>query len=238
LTHGSLFAGIGGFDLGFERAGIKTVWQVEIGPFCRKVLERHWPNVERFNDVKECGADNLSRVDVVTGGFPCQDISQAGERAGIEGSRSGLWSEMWRIICDLRPQFVVVENVSALLERGMERVLHDLALGGFDAEWRVLSACQFGAPHTRERVFIVAYPTGYGLEGAGRSEEDGERLDAWQAPETAPTPLRLGIWGNGTRSFAGMAHRVPNRMERLRGHGNVVIPQIAEWIGRRIVEIA
>jgi site-specific DNA-cytosine methylase len=160
LRHGSLFTGIGGFDLGFERAGIKTVWQVEIDGYCRKVLARHFPDAERFGDIRECGARNLGRVDVLSGGFPCQDISNAGKRAGIDGERSGLWSEYARIIRELRPRYVVVENVAALLGRGMERVLGDLAACGYDAEWQSIRASDVGAPHRRERIWIVAYPFG------------------------------------------------------------------------------
>src|ERR1700689_2914339 len=124
LTLGSLFSGIGGFELGFERTGkIKTVWQVEIDDYCRRVLGSHWPAVSRYSDVREVGKHNLRPVDIVCGGFPCQDISNAGKRAGIDGERSGLWSEYARIVRELRPRFVVVENGAALLGRGMERVL-------------------------------------------------------------------------------------------------------------------
>lgn len=170
LTHGSLFSGIGGFDLGFERAGIKTAWQVEINPYCRRVLEKHFPDANRFDDIGECFGqhaafaesrrDYLRAVDVVSGGFPCQDISNAGKRAGIDGDRSGLWREYARIICELRPRYVVVENVAALLHRGMERVLADLAACGYDAEWQSIRASDVGAPHRRERIWIVAYPNG------------------------------------------------------------------------------
>ena len=113
------FSGIGGFDLGFERAGIETIWQVEIDEYCRKVLARHFPHAQRFSDIRECGAHNLTPVDVLSGGFPCQDISVAGKGAGIEGERSGLWTEYARIIGELRPRYVIVENVAALLGRGI-----------------------------------------------------------------------------------------------------------------------
>jgi DNA (cytosine-5)-methyltransferase 1 len=148
----------GAFDLGFERAGFETVWQVEIDEYCRRVLERHFPRAERFGDIRDCGAHNLKPVDVICGGFPCQDISTAGPQHGIDGKRSGLWGEMRRIICELRPRFVIVENVSALLNGGLERVLGELAESGFDAEWDCLPAYSVGAPHRRDRVFICAYP--------------------------------------------------------------------------------
>jgi site-specific DNA-cytosine methylase len=163
LTAGSLFAGIGGFDLAAEAAGLEVRWQIEIDPFCRRVLAKHWPTVTRYSDVRTCGAHNLESVDVLFGGFPCQDVSQAGLRAGIDGQRSGLWAEFHRIIRELRDRpdgrlrYVVIENVAGLLLRGIDRVLGDLAALGFDAWWTVIRASDMGAPHRRERVFIVAY---------------------------------------------------------------------------------
>ena len=123
MTHGSCFSGIGGIDLGFERAGIKTIWQIEINPYCQQILRRHFPDAQRHEAIEFCGARCLSRVDVISGGFPCQDVSHAGRRIGIDGSRSGLWREMRRIVRELRPRYVVVENVSGLLDRGIQRVL-------------------------------------------------------------------------------------------------------------------
>ena len=158
LTHGSLFAGIGGFDLGFQWAGIETIWQVEIDEYCRQVLARHFLEAERFSDIRDCGAHNLKTVDVISGGFPCQDISVAGKQSGITGPRSGLWSEMHRIIGELRPRFAVIENVPNLAKLGLDRVLADLASIGYDAEWQCISANDVGAPHLRRRIWIVAYP--------------------------------------------------------------------------------
>src|SRR5882724_8456244 len=153
LTFGSLFTGIGGMDLGLERAGMICKWQVEINEYASKVLTKHWPNVTRLRDVRDVGRHNLAAVDLICRGFPCQDISNAGKRAGIDGERSGLWSEFARIIRDLRPRFVLVENVAALLDRGLGRVLRDFAERGYDAEWSSLSACSMGAPHMRRRLF-------------------------------------------------------------------------------------
>ena len=157
-THGSLFSRIGGIDLGFERAGIDTLWQVEIDPYCRNLLEMRFPNAARYEDVNKVGSHNLQPVDIISGGFPCQDISYAGKGAGIDGSRSGLWSQLHRVIGELRPRFALIENVPALLKRGLDRVLSDLADIGYDAEWQVISAKDVGAPHLRKRVWIVAYP--------------------------------------------------------------------------------
>jgi len=152
-----LFAGIGGMDLGLDRAGMECRWQVEIDQFCRKVLTKHWPDVPKYEDVREVGAHNLEPVDVIAGGFPCQDISLAGKGAGLEGERSGLWWEYHRIIRELGPRYVIVENVRALTVRGLDAVLGSLADIGYDAEWQMLSAEAVGAPHRRDRIFIVAY---------------------------------------------------------------------------------
>jgi DNA (cytosine-5)-methyltransferase 1 len=229
LTFGSLFAGIGGFDLGFERAGMRCEWQVENEPHRCRVLAKHWPGVRRFRDVRECGSHNLAAVDVVCGGFPCQDISNAGKQAGIDGERSGLWSEYSRVIRELRPRFVVIENVSALLIRGIDRVLGDLAAGGFDAEWDVLRASRFGASHRRERVFIVAYPAGNGLERRVLSTIPEQLPRVGDAPYRPSVTEPIGV---------GTNHGIPNYVDRVEGCGNAVYPAVAEWIGRRIIEAA
>lgn len=157
LRIGSLFSGIGGLELDLERAGLgHVVWQVEIDPFCRDVLARHWPEVVRYEDVRSIRAATVAPVDIVCGGFPCQDVSLAGKRAGLAGERSGLWSEFRRIVEELAPSIVVIENVLGLRTSGLPRVLADLADLGFDAEWSDLSAADVGAPHLRRRLFLVA----------------------------------------------------------------------------------
>ena len=166
-----LFSGIGGFSLGLERTGgFETVAFCEIEPFPRKVLAKHWPGVPCYNDVCTLTADILRRdgiaVDVITGGFPCQDLSVAGKQRGMgEGTRSGLWSEIIRLVRELRPDYLIVENVAALLAGPSERrggwfgrVLGDLAECGYDAEWENIPAAAVGAPHRRERIWLVAYP--------------------------------------------------------------------------------
>jgi len=160
MTFGSLFSGIGGIDLGLERAGHQCRWQVEIDEFCRKVLRKHWPEVPRFRDITKIEGRELERVDLICGGFPSQDLSQAGKRAGIEGSRSGLWFEFARIVGILRPRYVLIENVPGLLDyRAMPRVVGELARLGYVGSWLSLRASQFGASHLRKRVFIVAHDT-------------------------------------------------------------------------------
>jgi len=160
MKMGSLFSGIGGLDLGLEKSipGLQTVWQVEKEPFCRSVLERHWPNTKRYDDVRTVGAHNLEPVDVLCGGFPCQDISIAGKGEGLHGERSGLWWEFHRLINDLRPRVAVMENVSAITIRGLSAVVGSLAEIGYDCQWTIISAAQCGAPHLRRRWFGVAYP--------------------------------------------------------------------------------
>jgi len=232
VTFGSLFAGIGGCDLGLERAGMQCVWQVEIDEWCSQVLAKHWPHVARFRDVRDCGAHNLSPVDVICGGFPCQDISNAGLRAGIVGERSGLWTEYARIIGELRPRYVLVENVAALLDRGIQRVLGDLAALFYDTDGGIISACALGAPHTRERLFIVAHTDSVLGQAGIRSFADRA-----QAHERRNDKARLGGWVESFSGVRGISDGVPARMERLRGLGNAVSPPVAEWFGRLIMDM-
>ena len=163
LTVGSCFSGIGGLELGLEwTGGFETRWQIEIDPYASAVLKKHWPNVKRYGDITTIGGGDLEPVDVICGGFPCQDVSFAGARKGLEGKRSTLWGEMFRLVCEVKPRWVVAENVPGLLSsddgRFFGNILRDLASAGYDAEWGVLSAAGVGAPHLRKRVFILAYP--------------------------------------------------------------------------------
>jgi len=164
LTVGSLFSGIGGFELGLERTGgFKTVWQCEIDPFCQKVLEKHWPNVKRFTDIKKIGIEEeIPHVNVICGGFPCQPVSCAGKRRGKEDER-WLWPEFYRVIRCVQPEWVLIENVPGLLSADAGRlfagILRDLSESGYDAEWNIVSAASVGAPHLRKRVFVVAHST-------------------------------------------------------------------------------
>lgn len=185
MRIGSLFAGIGGFDLAARWMGWETAWFSEIDPYASSVLAKHWPGVPNHGDITKIDFTQVEPVDMLCGGFPCQDISNAGKREGIDGERSGLWREYARAIRELRPRYVVVENVAALLARGMGTVLGDLSEVGYDAEWAVLSANDVGAPQLRERVWIVAYPIGVReLQPKGsepyerrRPSDSGEALD-------------------------------------------------------------
>jgi DNA (cytosine-5)-methyltransferase 1 len=238
LTIGSLFSGIGGLELGLERAGLgPVIFQVEKDEYCRAVLAKHWPNATRFEDVKDVGRFNLAPVDVLCGGFPCQDISLAGDGDGIEeGARSGLWREYARIVGELRPSYVVVENVAALLGRGMGRVLGDLASLGYDAEWDCIPASAVGAPHRRDRVFVIAHDGGERGEGIGTWPvrrvaefswcENVRRPEDFRNRSDIPEPLVCRA-GDG----------LPNGVDATFALGNAVVPQVAEVVGRVIQEL-
>lgn len=251
MRFGSLFSGIGGIDLGLERAGMECIWQVELDPFCQAVLEKHWPDVWRTGDVRALTKedfDGLPEVDLIAGGFPCQDISQAGQRAGIEGERSGLWAEFARLIRELRPEFVLVENVADLLARGMGVVLGDLAACGYAAVWDCVPAAAVGAPHLRDRVWVVAHTDADRLQDErGRSLFDGLWPTPWRDADGRdgarawPPPQASAVWSGlptkaqptvcrGVDGFSGGMDRA-----RLASVGNAAVPQIVERIGRRMM---
>jgi DNA (cytosine-5)-methyltransferase 1 len=169
-----LFSGIGGFSLGLERAGMKTVAFCEVDKKCQAVLRKHWPNVPIFDDVSTLTGEQIDRpVDVICGGFPCQDISLAGKGAGLEGKRSGLWSEFKRLIDEIKPKYAIIENVSALRSRGLDQVLREISEVGYDAEWHCITASSVGAPHRRDRVWILAYPNSAGWRESNETMERG-----------------------------------------------------------------
>jgi DNA (cytosine-5)-methyltransferase 1 len=178
MTFGSLFSGIGGIDLGLERAGIIGRWQVENDPFCSKILAKHWPEVKRYGDITRLDGTELEKVDLIAGGFPCQDISLASRTgAGIVGARSGLWKDFARMVAAVRPTFVLVENVPALRNRGLAMVLQDLWALEYDAEWHCIPACALGANHERDRIWIVSYPQGMFGEAIVWGEPDRDIQD-------------------------------------------------------------
>jgi DNA (cytosine-5)-methyltransferase 1 len=159
LTVGSLFAGIGGFDLGLERTGgFRTSWFCEKDPYCQRVLAKHWPGIPCYPDITKLSGADIKPVSVLCGGFPCQDLSPMGTGSGLDGARSGLWSEYLRLIGEVQPRYVIVENVPELRSRGLGRMLGEMATLGYDAEWDCLPASAFGAPHRRDRIWIIAYP--------------------------------------------------------------------------------
>ena len=336
ITVGSLFAGIGGLELGLERTGgFKTVWQVEIDDYATQVLEKHWPNVRRWRDVRTfpCIATAMGpvcypeqwKVDLICFGFPCQDISSAGKRVGITGSRSGLFHEAVRVAGLLKPRWLLVENVAALLHRGMGSVVEELASLGYVVEWHCIPAASVGAPHIRDRVFILCHSAsdlrsasgngrresldgtsphipdvtsigcdtrcgiqndkkksqGWGGQPSGSSkvsDTNSEQRRAWRkrgltgdsegeakqtrgsivcnrngkrpqimqsicgnAREKLSAAFRAnriddGGWWRAEPDVVRVAHGAPDRVDRIRCLGNAVVPQVAQWIGERILE--
>ena len=224
MTFVDLFAGIGGIALGLERAGHECVGFVEIDPYCQRVLHKHWPEVPKHADVRTFHGTEFGPTDILAGGFPCQDISHAGRRAGLEGQHSGLWTDFARIIRNARPKYVLVENTTGLLVRGLERVLADLAESGYDAEWDCIPAAAVGAPHLRARTWLLAYPRGQ------RNAADDTVFAGQPLPDVrdwwAPAP--------DVRRVDDGPPYVLDSAQRLRALGNSAVPQVAEMIGRRL----
>jgi DNA (cytosine-5)-methyltransferase 1 len=320
---GSLFSGIGGLDLGLERAGMTVVWQSEIDPYACRVLAKHWPHVPNLGDITTIDWSTVEPVDIICGGYPCQPFSLAGVRRG-EADPRHLWPHFLAALRHLRPRLALLENVPGHLSLGFGRVLGDLAENGYDAEWTCVSAAAIGAPHLRVRVFVVAYPHGEGepsvpvdavarprflvpdANGSGLgpdqrhvqprqsdaarrgplsksvsdelrqqsvtvtgrggeavAQHDGTdravaNADGLAGSETGPCERATGTMGEpgaitGTVGCRGarlgetwavepdvgrVADGVPARVDRLRCLGNAVVPQVAEWVGRRIIEAA
>jgi DNA (cytosine-5)-methyltransferase 1 len=279
MRFGSLFAGIGGIDLGLERAGMACAWQVENDDYCVRVLEKHWPDVKRYGDVRDVGKESLESVDLIAGGFPCQPHSVAGKRKGAADDRN-LWPEFSRIIAELRPRYVLAENVPGIITTYLDTVLSDLEGQGYTCGTFDIPAIAFDAPHKRARIFVVAHRGRVGREaGANQKaiQSEGGKPDSKNANH-----VRKGLSEGGDVAHAAsqrsqgqgqharrvhqeenkdrqanrivsgseageshwhaepdvgrVAHGVPSRVHRLRGLGNAVVPQVAEWIGRRIVE--
>lgn len=250
-TIGSLFSGIGGLELGLERAGVgRVIWQAETDPFCLRVLAKHWPDALRIRDVRDVGPARVPRADVICGGFPCQDLSVAGKGAGLDGARSGLWSEYARIVEECDPQIVVVENVAHGSSRWLPTICGDLEALGYVPAPVVVPAGALGAPHVRGRTFVVADADGELLrfveqrqsarssrgvrnEGEAVALDDGKERGSPAAPFWAAPP-RVGGMGDGV---PGGVDRDPFASDRIRVLGNAVVPQVAEAIGRMIVEV-
>ena len=227
MSLGSLFSGIGGFELGLERSGLfRTAWQVEINPFCRAVLAKHWPHVERFANVQDCGRHNLAAVDAVCGGFPCQDVSQASHGAGdgLDGDASGLWYEYARIIGELQPRLVLVENVMGGAERRwLPAVRRDLHVLGYRTRAIRIDARDVGAPHARARIFVV-----------GHADRDGQPARAVHAPVAGLPPVAElgGHWRETAPRALRMDDGLPDGVDRVEALGNAIVPQCAELLAR------
>ena len=254
---GSCFSGIGGWELGLERAipNSRTIWQVEENAFCQGILKKHWPDATIFNDVRTVGAHNLEPIDLLCAGFPCQDLSLAGNQRGIhEGKKSSIYWELRRIISEIRPRIICLENVANIVRLGGSDVIGSLAAIGYDCEWTVIrSGSDFGAPHYRGRWFCVAYS--YSLDKL-RAERCGLLEAFYNVPSYTGSKGRTmgrsdtgsGYWGkispppavcgmdDGISGGMDSAHHNRIRKERLRALGNAIVPQASEWIGRQIVQ--
>ena len=298
LTVGSLFSGIGGFDLGLERAGMKVIWQSEIDQFACKVLKKHWPSVPNLGDITKIDWTKVERPDIVCGGYPCQPFSTAGRRGGENDTRH-LWPAMHNAISVLRPRYAIMENVRGHLSLGFGRVLGDLAEIGYDTEWQVIPAAAVGAPHKRDRVFIVAYPNNagvgtqrrkvqrqkpsseqeqkvvarhvFGRRGTNVADTDRRRRKQCEPKTKSVSGISSSSKRDGTNvanansngtqiPFAGViasikelerttwwevepsvgrvANGVSDRVDRLKGLGNAIVPQVAEVVGALIMDHA
>lgn len=267
FTFASLFTGIAGLDLGLERAGMRCAAQCEIDPKASAVLAYHYPKTSRFGDVRHVGKHNLKTVNLICGGFPCQDVSITGSRAGLAGKRSGLWFEFLRILTELAPRWVVIENVPGLLSsnkgRDFATVIHGLVECGYRIAWRVLDAQYFGVPQNRDRVFIVGH-LGSGRAAEVLFEADAEFFEAIPKRLVSPALIANGQVDNSGGKWAGgiviqdprgYRRLTPIECERLQGFpdnwtavcshsdgmrykqlGNAVCVNVAEWLGRRIME--
>ncbi len=257
----SLFAGIGGFDLGFERAGMECVAQVEINPFCQKVLAKHWPNVPRFGDIRNVGKHNLPTTDVLCGGFPCQPHSLAGKRRGEEDDRN-FWPEYFRLITELQPAWVVGENVPGIRTTILDDILSDLEGEGYATVTLDIPAIAFNAPHRRHRYFIVAHNDSFRRRISSVAWEQKETLHADGDGTSQPMAnansnglqgqrVSEKTFGEGKADFSfpvngnhwsveprmgRVANGVPNRVDRLKSLGNAIVPQVAEFVGRAILD--
>ncbi len=256
---GSLFSGIGGLELGLEHAGAgRVAWQCETDEFCRNILAHHWPDATRYGDVMQLGP-GLPYVDILTAGWPCQDLSMAGTGLGLEGAKSGLFYEVVRLVRQLRPRYVVLENVAAITIRWLGPVLGALAELGYDAEWQTISAHSVGAPHKRDRWFLIGWNVAdsnggrFTSIGGEDSIDDGERRDnadryrptrSWRS-NFPPGPNDLQMWGDVHRDIKPSVCRVAygfsswmgSRTRRLAALGNAVVPHCTLAVGTRLLEI-
>lgn len=233
MTHGSLFSGIEGFGLGAAFAGIKTIWSCEFEEYQTKVIKKNFGNDHYINrDIRTYR--NPEHVDIISGGFPCQDISIAGKGVGITGERSGLWSEMFRIIRDVRPLYVIIENSPMLLVRGFEKVLCNLSEIGYNAEWQCLSGTDFGIQQNRERLYCIAYPN---ENNSTRNVQESvfrkpyiqgkhpRIYPGWRTRQSIPSP-----------KFVGKHNELPHWVDRAGCIGNAVQPLIAHYLFECIKE--
>lgn len=237
MRHASLFSGIGGFDLAAEWMGWKNVFQVEKDKFCQKVLAKNFPNVTRYGDIKEFdGTQYRGAIDIISGGFPCQPFSVAGKRKGKEDDRY-LWPEMLRVISEVQPSFIVGENVTGIIGMGLEQVLTSLEGQGYYTETFVIPACAVNAPHRRDRIWIIAH------SNSNRLEKDSCKQRIRPQGDTIIRNIHskaLQMWNESApigTSFCGVRDGISNRVDRIKGLGNAIVPQVGFEIFKAINEI-
>ena len=245
ITIGSLFSGIGCFEKGLESAipDTKTIWQVEQDKYCRTILRKHWPDSKIYNDVKKVGVHNLQPIDILCAGFPCQDISILGKGKGVNhGKKSSLFWEAYRIICELRPKIIVLENTPAIINRGLPEVVGSLSKIGYDSEWSIISAASQGAPHKRERWFCVSYPSGITNKRRASSNPNSNRIRNKSPIQTrgqtfnAHVTEGLSYWQRfkAPDPICDLDDGTPNRLSKLKALGNAIVPQCSQYVGKLI----
>lgn len=229
MKHLDLFSGIGGFALGLNRAGFETIGFCEIDKYCQKVLKKHWPDVPIYEDIKELPGEGI-QADIITGGYPCQPFSVAGQRGGEKDDRH-LWPEMYRIIKTIRPRWVIAENVFGHISMGLDTVLSDLEAADYTCWPFVIPACAVRGYHRRDRLWLIANANSVRLSSGqeiARVSRPKKQLQGF---------LQTDTWAEISEHFADRdTHGIPQRMDRLRGLGNAVVPQIPEIIGRMIMD--
>ena len=253
LTHGSLFSGIGGFDLAASWCGIGTLWQVENDPFCQKELAKHFPEARQYGDINEIDFGELEPVDIISGGFPCQPFSVAGKQEGT-GDDCYLWPKMLDVIRAVRPTWVIGENVPGIINMELDKALSDLEGEDYTCRPFVIPACAVDAPHRRDRVWILANRQKLKCDVGKREQHQTAReiqckvrgidctLADTESEQTSregqigllPEPAQCCRWETEP-NVGRVADGVPGRVDRLRALGNAVVPQIPEIIGRFIM---
>jgi DNA (cytosine-5)-methyltransferase 1 len=239
MKHASLFSGIGGFDLAAQSVGFENVFHCEINPFCRTILKYYWPNAQTYQDIKTTDFTIWrGQIDILSGGFPCQDASIAGKQEGLQGKRTGLFYEMLRSVRETRPRYIVAENVANITKinngNDFRAILNELARLGYNAEWRIIYASQVGAPHKRARLYLVAYPNSIRMQpGKTILSDVQEKITPfiWGAYGTSIQIVRGGAW-NSEPPILCLDDGISRSMVRkaLHGYGNAIVPQIAQRI--------
>lgn len=238
-----LFSGIGGFSLAASWTNkIETKAFCEIDPFCQQVLRKHWPNLPIFDDVKTLTRSSLNcSIDIISGGFPCQDISVANKvQKGLEGQKSGLWFEYLRLIKEFSPKYVVIENVSNLRNKGLNVVLQNLSEVGYDAEWHCIPASHVGAPHQRDRIWILAYPQSVFCNGGKIYNEKFNEMSSVFSKFGNNYSERFKYRNGWVFSESAICRKndgVPKQVDRLRALGNAIVPQVVYPIFKIITEM-